>query len=483
MLLQMEMELRQAQARNLAEVILSIYAEYGVHFRIGDITLDECSFKFEVNLIPGSHNNFEDLKKHELHLQMHLKTPVVRVLQEKWNVCILVSTKAPDNRLLPILRHSSYLETTRNMITPCVVGVDYLAKPVIIDMSKLPNLVIGGASTSGKTMALICIIIGILSSRTPEQVRLLLIDCGAADLTIFNDFCVVVDDAEEGFNAILELKRILDERIALKRQNRDEFEKLPYYWVVIDESPTFISENNENAKLLASTLQTVLQKCRHARIGIILSAINPSRENLVIDLAPVAARICFRVAKTANSVTILNEGGAEDLMEQGDMLFLSPRHIGIQQLRGSFIPENEMTLILNELKAIHGSNKAFAIDEIDLDRCGFDTDSERFNIPVASAKASKSQADDKLFARIIIWTLAQEFISANSISKGFKIGWDRGNAFLDRLHQLGIVGDVDGKYRPVLPANIADLTDDVIEFLKRYGYSEDDLINAFDERN
>ena len=94
-----------------------------------------------------------------------------------------------------------------------------------------------------------------------------------------------------------------------------------YLWVIIDETPTFISENNEDSKLLAATLQTVLQKCRHARIGIILSAINPSRENLVIDLSPVAARICFRVAKSTNSVTILNEGGTEDLIQQGDMLF------------------------------------------------------------------------------------------------------------------------------------------------------------------
>jgi len=301
-------------------------------------------------------------------------------------------------------------------------------------------------------------------------------------LTVFNNVCEVIDDVAIGLKKLFALKETMENRIALKRQDPKAFQELPYLVIVIDEASALMS-GCKNQKALADIIQNLLQRCRHANMSIVLSAQNPTKENLKIDLGSVACRMAFRTARAIQSCTLIDEGGAEDLMEQGDMLLATPQYSSPQRLKGSYISKGELPTILDEILEKYG-DKAYALDEDDLQFCGDEgTDDELFDLSVTSSTSTKTQVDDKLFAKVIIWTLGQKVASANLIKKAAKISWDRGNGFLNRLHQIGIVGEFNGNSREVIPINIEDLDEEVVLFLERHDYSRDNIVEAFASRS
>ena len=478
----------ETQSYRIADDILNCYNGYKTFFGIDDVTLNNNRFVFELKLLPGT-SKIEDIIKYSKNVQMALKLPLFQVHQKGIYIYIVAAYNIEyNNELMPHLKSPVSIEKTKGMRLPYLVGFDYMGEPVIIDLSKLPNLISGGTSNSGKTVALLCLIIGLLWSCSPDKVKIVILDNGAADLIDFKGLCTVIDDTLEGHNTIDSLKKLMEYRISLKKSNRAEFEELPYIVVIVDELPALITESGENQNQLIENLQTLLNRCRHANMSVVLTAQNPTKENLGVDLGAVAARMAFICAKPVNSTTILGEGGAEELEVQGDMLFSAPQlGKGIQQYRGSFIELEDVPAVLDEIRQKHGiglSDAAYKLDFSELKSKHSKTNTEgdatdgQFDIPVTPILlTTKSQSDDKLLVKIIIWALGQRVISANSISKAFKMKWDRANEFLGRLNQFGIATEFEGNSRLVTQNEIEDLEEEVILFLKQQGYlSEEDTM-------
>ena len=468
----------QAQSFKITGEILETYKSYNTYFGVDNITIINGRFLLEIKLLPGS--KIEDIKKNAKNVQMTLKLPVFQVHQDGLYFYIVAAyEEKTSNELLSILKKPNFSDSIVGFRLPYVVGLNYMGEPFSIDIAKMPNLIKGGSSNSGKTVGLKALLISLLSCCDPKKLKICVLDNGAADLMIFDDICTVIDDTDDGVKAILGLKETMSKRIKLRRENADEFFSLPYIVTVIDELPALISECYAKNQL-TEALRGLLQRCRHANMSVILTAQNPTKENLKLDLGSVACRISYRTAKTIQSCTILDEGGAEDLMNQGDMLFLSPYHNGIHQIRGSYISPQQVATVLDELYKKYGE-QAFAVDDEDLEYEHYIL-SEKNHLPEVPATPTKAQIDDILFSKVIIWTLGCETVSANSISKAFKMKWDRGNTFLNRLHQFRIVDDFNGGSRKVVPVSIDDLEGEVVSLLERYDYTEDDIEEAFNNR-
>jgi DNA segregation ATPase FtsK/SpoIIIE-like protein len=184
-------------------------------------------------------------------------------------------------------------------------------------------------------------------------------------------------------------------------------------------------------------------------------------------------------------LTILDEGGAENLHEQGVALVKLPRNAGIiQKIKSSLIWPDEIPGVLDEIRARHEyADYSYVMNEPLL----LEADTQSGGDVVFTTAAIESEEDtaNRLFADIIIWTLGRKEVGGNTIFTAFeKVSQRDGAKFIDKLHKFGIISGSDStKRRTVLITKIEDLTEDAIAFLERYGYSRDDVAAAIDNRN
>ncbi len=252
---------------------------------------------------------------------------------------------------------------------------------------------------------------------------------------------------------------------------------------------SFISgiADKKKKELAVKTLSDILRRGRHAKIHIVLAAHNPTQKNMLIDLSDIPARMAFRCAKFTNSIVALGEGGAEKLLGNGDMLFQSPFFDKPQRIQGCYVSDEQISVALKHvrLKYSSKSTKEKISDLINDDKYGFTITCEDLleiepeNDIQITPPIKKCEVDEKLLAKIMLWALAHDTISCNLIKDTFCIGWKRADEFLDKLCELGIVGNIYAKLpRLVIPDKYEDLSEETIMFLNKHGYSEDVIKNS-----
>jgi len=377
------------------------------------------------------------------------------------------------------------VENTEDMTLPYVFGFNYVDAPIITDLAKYSALLIGGTGTSGKTTALLALLICLAYNCSPEKLRILIIDVGATDLVAagFNKLPhllhPVIDDADLAINALLTVNEIITKRLKLKRENPTAFNKLPRYVVVAEELLVLIASSGSKKKYLVSMLQKMLQHSRHANVHIIISALDPTKACLNgISLAPVDTRIAFRCSKSENSRTILGETGAEKLSGNGELLLKSNKFSELQRLKGSFIDKSDVPAVVEQIREKYDGDYGdhdFVIR--DFNELVGDGTTEGI---VYNKTAEKTEINNKQIAKTILWALKNDSISTNRIKKSFKMGWNKAEDITNKLHDLGIISDLDAtNSRSILPGKFEDLASDAVVFLENNGYSQEDIDAAF----
>jgi len=472
------------KAFNLAKNIIKILAGYRIFVDIGKIMPIKDGFVFETRPKLGT---LPDANKWRKILKAQLNYPIIEVQQNRASISIIISQQEHmDNRLMPILRHPQFAEATKEIQVPYVVGLNYIGEPVIADLAKKNHTwLIGGSPEFGKSCTLISLVTSTIWSCDPDDIEIIIIDNGAGDLTIFESICTVISDTPHALEAIIWLRNDLEDRAKLKIENPTEFNKLKRRIIIIDEYPALVSGVGRNKKLLTDNVLAMLQRARKARYNVILAAQNPKLPNMGdLDLASATSRICLHCEKPVYSRTIIDCDDGAYLEEPGDLLFRSPQFRRPQRLKGSLITPEEIPAVIDEIRVKHGdyANYGFSFDNTNLIETG--TNSNEVVCFTTATVINQEDADDKLYAQVLIWTIGRNKVSGNLINTTFETGERGGKSLIDRLHKNGIVGPPDNKKpRTVTPSNIEDLTEDAISFLERYGYSEDDIIEAFNARN
>jgi len=386
-----------------------------------------------------------------------------------------------------ILANPTYRKIMERMSIPFPVGFDVMGKLLIVDLAELIHLLMGGSSNSGKTISLQTLMTTVTLFCSPSKINLVLFD-GALNLSYFDKLphlsCPVIQDSETGFKAFMALKKEMERHILIK--NSDEFHKLPSIMLVIDESISFISGigNSQMLKPLPEAISNILRRGRHAKIHIVLAAQDPTVKDMKCDIGNIISRIAFTCAKLNYSMTILGEPGAERLSGNGELYFKSPKHGGLKYLQGTYITPAEITKVVNyvrERDQTYDDKYKFTINEEDFQ---YIEEDETDYSSIVYPDTQKHDPNDKLLAHIIVWSLGRDSISRNAISDTFKIGWRRANGFIEKLYELGIVGDTYAKLaRSVLIFQLEDLSSETVDFLGQHGYTSEDIQKAFDVRN
>ncbi|WP_283170447.1 FtsK/SpoIIIE family DNA translocase [Curtanaerobium respiraculi] len=343
------------------------------------------------------------------------------------------------------------------------IGEDVEGNPIVSDLAKMPHLLIGGTTGSGKSVSINGMIMSILMRATPAEVRFIMVDPKRVEFTPYNGiphlYVPVVTECKEAASAlswaVAEMERRLKVFAKVGARNigqynakaqagmrigDDEAEELPYIVIIIDELADLMMNVGKEVEFSISRLA---QLARAAGIHMIVATQRPST-NVVTGLikANITNRIAFNVASGIDSRVILDTPGAENLIGWGDMLLSKPEYPKPQRLQGCLVTEDEINAVVAHLKEQGEPDYHQEILQTNVMSVG-DT--------APDGSGGSSTADDPL-----IWEAAEIVVSSglgstSNIQRRLKVGYSRAGRIMDMLEDKGVVGPPNGsKPREVL---------------------------------
>lgn len=243
---------------------------------------------------------------------------------------------------------------------PLILGVDIKGTPVIADLAKMPHLLIGGTTGSGKSVGLNSFILSLVAAKKPSEVKFILIDPKKVEFSLYNNqkylYAPVATETEEAVALLAYLADEMDKRYNLFAENiskniteynRNADEKIPYIVCVIDEFADLMALD----KKVEKNVMRLAQKARAAGIHLILATQRPSVDVVTGVLkANFPTRLAYKTASSADSRTILDTTGAEELIGRGDSLYLAADGM-LQRLHGAYIADKEIAEMLKPYAA------------------------------------------------------------------------------------------------------------------------------------
>ncbi|MFO1052867.1 MAG: DNA translocase FtsK 4TM domain-containing protein [Planctomycetota bacterium] len=343
---------------------------------------------------------------------------------------------------------------------PLFLGKDVAGEAIVEDLARMPHLLIAGTTGSGKSVCINSILLSVLMTRTPRQVRLVLIDPKMVELQVFRKVphlaCDVVTNMKRapqvlnwaveemerrytvlsgvGTNHIKTFNKLGKEEIERRLQRPIEPTEahLPYIVVVIDELADLM---NTAAKEVEESIQRLAQKSRAVGIHVILATQRPSTDVITgVIKANLPCQIAFKVNRKIDSRVILDSNGAEKLLGYGDMLFVSPSAGQTLRAQGAFVSEEETHGVCDWLEK-NGPNQSFI----------------QALVQSETAKRRGPAERDDLYEKSVEIILGQQRGSATLIQRALAVGYTRATRLLEMMEEDGLVGPFCGsKSREVL---------------------------------
>ncbi len=363
------------------------------------------------------------------------------------------------------------------------LGVDIAGHPMVVDLAKMPHLLVAGTTGSGKSVGINAMILSLLFKATPEQVRLIMIDPKMLELSVYDGIphllTPVVTDMKEAASAlrwcVAEMERRYRLMSSLGVRNlagyntklaeaieRGEpladplwkptdsmdmqaplLKSLPYVVVVIDELADMMMVVGKKVEQL---IARIAQKARAAGIHLILATQRPSVDVLTgLIKSNIPTRISFQVSSKIDSRTILDQQGAEQLLGHGDMLFLAPGTGAPLRVHGAFVDDKEVHRIADDWRA---RGEPEYIDEITTISDGMDG---------GSGEDGQATEDiDPLYDQAVEFVIQTRKASISSVQRRLKVGYNRAARLVEEMERTGVVGPLEGGFRDVLVTSMTD---------------------------
>ncbi|MAW75812.1 MAG: DNA translocase FtsK [Planctomycetes bacterium] len=396
-------------------------------------------------------------------LAMALSAQSVRVVAPipgKPTVGIEVPNKQREMVVLREILQSRVFHDSELKI-PLLLGKDAAGEPIVEDLSRMPHLLIAGSTGSGKSVCINAIITSLLMTRSPDDLKLILVDPKMVELSSFEDIphllTPVITDMKKAPAALDWLVRKMDQRYELfskagvrnlseyneqdlkerydllaEKTNHEEAEqapdRLPSLVIIIDELADLMMTS---AKEVESSIIRLAQKSRAVGIHVILATQRPSVDVVTgLIKANLPARICFKVASRIDSRTILDRVGGERLLGMGDMLYLPPDTSDLVRAQCTFISDKELKKIMKHLRK---ESKPQFSQEIDT-----------FLEGPPDGAGGIGAVEDELFEEGVRVILETGRGSTTLLQRRLGIGYTRASRLMDIMTEQGIVGAFKG---------------------------------------
>lgn len=334
------------------------------------------------------------------------------------------------------------------------LGRDISGEPVLADLSKMPHLLVAGATGSGKSVCINGIITSILMRTKPHEVKLLMIDPKMVELNVYNGvphlLTPVVTDSKKASQALKKVVSEMERRYELfshsgtrnlegynnyiKKHNESREEKqplMPYIVVIVDELADLMMVASKDVE---DAITRLAQMARAAGIHLIIATQRPSVDVITgVIKANIPSRIAFSVSSQTDSRTILDMGGADKLLGKGDMLFLPIGASKPTRIQGAFLTDDEVENIVD---FVISQQKAQYQEHM---------------IPTDEPEQKVEEVDDELYDDAVQLVTDMQTASVSMLQRRFRVGYTRAARLIDAMEARGIVGPYEGsKPRTVL---------------------------------
>lgn len=454
----------KAAAENVAKAVEKTYKGFKVGIKIIGVKTgsDTHSFIFQIKFLKGT--RYKSIIKYAEDVRISVGFATLIPFEDSSGVCLAVSTRrSMANELMNILHAPQFLNACMDI--PVAIGYDILGGKRFVDLRRLVHLLVIGASGFGKSVALQCMVLSIISRCPVEQARLILFDVGANSLSQFEGvqhlFHPVVKDTETGIEVLEALVAEMDGRMTLEK---GEINSLPYLICIIDEFDDMISNLEKRvASRYTGAINSIIRRGRKAKIILVLASHTPTVKTNQIAINGIMSRITFKCQNAKESYTALGETGAELLAAPGEMMFKAKDGGKAVMLRGAYVTDEEIESFLGEMQKSDA-----AIDMLKI-RKPEDIGDIYIGDNAAENDAKKELAD------IICWVLGHKTISMAKIRKEFKMS-NRVTDIMKVLETLHIVTEQFSKQpRKVIPACVEELSPETVSLLEHYGYTTEHI--------
>ena len=456
------------QLARLSELLEIKLQEFNVKAKVIEAQPGPVVTRFELDLAPGVKASKVTNISRDLARSMSMASVrVVEVIPGKPYIGIEVPNSSREMvRLIELLETPAYRDP--NSLLSMAMGKDISGNPVLADLAKAPHMLVAGTTGSGKSVAVNAMLLSMLLKYTPKELRLIMIDPKQLELANYNDIphllTPVVTDMKDAVNAlnwcvnemerryklmslmkvrkVMDFNRKVEEALAngedlidptwkpedtATQSRAPRLEQMPLIVIVADEFADMIMQVGKKAEEMITRLA---QKSRAAGIHLLLATQRPTVDVVTgLIKANIPTRAALRVNSKLDSRTILDAGGAEDLLGHGDMLFLGPGKIEPERVHGAFISDDEVNRICDAWRERGSPNY---IDEI---LTPYDEEPTSRGFEDGDGGSDR----DALYDQCVSFVLETRKVSVSSLQRKFSLGYNRAARIVDQMEEQGLV--------------------------------------------
>ncbi len=458
--------LTEEKLSQIASLLEKKLEEFGIEATVESVLPGPVVTRFEIQPAPGTKASKITNIAQDIARSLSVSSVrVVEVIEGKSYVGIEIpNTNRKMVRLTEILSSQAFKKSPSNLTL--ALGHDISGNPVVVDLAKMPHLLVAGTTGSGKSVGVNAMLLSLLFKSDPKDVRLILIDPKMLELSVYDGiphlltpvitdmtdasnglrWCVVEMDRRyklmslmgvrnlAGFNKKVEEAAANGKQLInpLHPEDEEYLEVLPSIVVVVDE---FADMMMLVGKKVEHLIARIAQKARAAGIHLILATQRPSVDVITgLIKANIPTRIGFQVSTKIDSRTILDQGGAEQLLGYGDMLYLPPG-VGVPiRVHGAFVGDDEVHRVVNDWKS---RAEPEYIDDI------VSSAQETGPIPGWSGTESSSSEDsDDLYDEAVNFVLESRRASISAVQRKLRIGYNRAARLIESMEEAGLVSEM-----------------------------------------
>ena len=451
--------------------------DFGFDVTITAVTPGPVVTQFEISLAPGIKvSQIMNLNKDLARALLVESVRIVDVIPGK----PVIGLEIPNNNremigLKEIL--SSEVFTKAKSTLSMGLGKDINGLPIVVDLAKMPHLLVAGATGMGKSVGLNAIILSILYKASPEQVRFIMIDPKIVELASYADIphllTPVVTNMNEAASALWWCVNEMERRYSLlakfsvrniesfnEKQHRakesgkplldpsfnpdnakegeqhPELEALPLIVIVIDEYADMLGalaqEDRAKSKRVEGLIVRIAQKARAAGIHLIVATQRPSVDVITgLIKSNIPTRMSFKVSSKTDSRTILDQSGAEQLLGMGDMLYMAPGMTHLTRVHGAFVEDSEILRVVKHLKKNSSPNYLEGVLKAQTE-------------VVTNKDSGQSSGElDPLFDEAVQIVTSTRRASISSLQRRMRIGYNRAARIIEDMEASGIVSSMN----------------------------------------